>query len=248
MTQWVYVSFDFPQQELHRGAAFWCSVLDLSLGDPWSEHPELRTFLPRGEGDPYLNLQLIDGPSRIHLDFEVNGMDTVADRLVGIGATRLGASEQWRTLASPGGLPFCLVEASTHARRPPAVGSAGQRSRLVQVCIDSPSPAHRREVAFWRAATGWRWVGNHDESDIFAGKLYPAPGSPIQLLLQKLGSDDPATSVRAHLDLGSEDLEAEAARLATLGATRLWDGGGWITLRDPAGLFFCVTGNSPDDP
>jgi hypothetical protein len=118
----------------------------------------------------------------------------------------------------------------------------------VQVCIDSPALAHDREVAFWRAATGWRWVASPEESEEFAGKLYPNPGSPIQLLLQRLQRDDPGARVRAHLDLGCEDREAEAARLATLGASRLWDGSGWITLRDPSGLLFCVTGNPPDDP
>jgi hypothetical protein len=28
----------------------------------------------------------------------------------------------------------------------------------------------------------------------------------------------------------------------------MWDGSGWITLRDPAGLLFCTTENSPDAP
>ena len=54
--------------------------------------------------------------------------------------------------------------------------------------------------------------------------------------------------MRAHIDLGCDDREAEARRLVGLGAERLWDGDGWITLRDPAGLLFCATGNSPDAP
>ena len=97
--------------------------------------------------------------------------------------------------------------------------STGHRSRLVQICIDSPPAVHDQEVAFWRAATGWRWrEGSHDE---FAGKLYPPTGSSVQLLFQRLGSDDPATAVRAHIDLGADDVEAEATRLVELGAERL---------------------------
>ena len=97
-------------------------------------------------------------------------------------------------------------------------------------------------MAFWRAATGWRWrEGNGDE---FAGKLFPPAGSSAQLLFQKLGSDDPATAVRAHIDLGADDLEAEAGRLVGLGADRLGPGRGWIVLRDPVGMIFCVTGNA----
>ena len=70
----------------------------------------------------------------------------------------------------------------------------------------------------------------------------------MQLLLHRLGDDDGGTTVRAHLDLGTDDLELETQRLTDAGATRLWDGRGWITLRDPAGMLFCVTGNSPDAP
>ena len=55
-------------------------------------------------------------------------------------------------------------------------------------------------------------------------------------------------AVRAHIDLGADDIEAEAARLVGLGAERLGPGRGWIVLRDPVGMVFCVTGNSPDDP
>jgi hypothetical protein len=116
----------------------------------------------------------------------------------------------------------------------------------VQICIDSPPSVHDQEVAFWLAATGWRWrEGDHDE---FAGKLYPPTGSSAQLLLQRLGSDDAATAVRAHIDLGTDDVEAEATRLGQLGAIRLGPGRGWIVLSDPVGMVFCVTGNSPDYP
>lgn len=49
-------------------------------------------------------------------------------------------------------------------------------------------------------------------------------------------------------DLGADAVETEAARLVELGAERLEPGRGWIVLRDPVGMVFCVTGNSPDDP
>jgi hypothetical protein len=48
--------------------------------------------------------------------------------------------------------------------------------------------------------------------------------------------------------LGSDNVEAEAARLVGLGAQRLGPGRGWIVLRDPLGIVFCVTDNSPDGP
>ena len=90
-----------------------------------------------------------------------------------------------------------------------------------------------------------RWRSGSAE---FAGKLYPPAGSSVQLLFQKLGPDDPATAARAHIDLGADDIEAEAARLVGLGAEQLGLGRGWIVLRDPVGMVFCVTANSPDNP
>ena len=68
--------------------------------------------------------------------------------------------------------------------------------------------------------------------------------SPLQLLVQRLGADDP--EIRAHFDLGSRDLPAEVARMEALGARVLRPGSGFVALQDPVGLPFCVTGNDPD--
>jgi hypothetical protein len=92
----------------------------------------------------------------------------------------------------------------------------------------------------------WPWSASDAEE--FAGKLYPPSGSSVQLLFQRLGDDDAGTTVRAHIDLGTDDLEADAQRLVELGATRIGPGRGWVALRDPTGLVFCTTGNSPDAP
>jgi hypothetical protein len=169
----------------------------------------------------------------------------LADRLVKLWAVVTAQAEGWCPMSSPGGLPFCLVDRHEQIR-PPAQRFAGHRSRLVQICVDSPPNLHDQEVAFWQAATGWRWgEGSGGE---FAGKLYPPTGSSVQLLFQRLGPDDPATAVRAHIDLGAEDIEAEATRLVGMGAEWLGPGRGWIVLRDPVGMVFCVTDNSPDNP
>jgi hypothetical protein len=112
--------------------------------------------------------------------------------------------------------------------------------------VDSPAGVHEAEVAFWRSALSWRWA--ESDSEEFEGKLYPPPGSSAQLLFQRLGEDDSGAAVRAHIDLGTDDLEGEAQRLTQLGAERVGPGRGWIVLRDPTGLVFCATGNSPEAP
>jgi hypothetical protein len=86
-----------------------------------------------------------------------------------------------------------------------------------------------------------RWVDSL--SPEFAGKWHDDAGSPLQLLFQRL--EEPEGLVRAHLDLGTDDLASEVRRLRDLGAEDLGPGSGWHVLRDPAGLAFCATENSP---
>lgn len=245
MIGWVHVSIDLPVEHDHDLAQFWAEALGWPLGEPWSERPEFSSFQP-DHGDSYVHRQLVGGDPRVHPDLEVDDPSATEQRLLGLGASAVRATRSWRTLTSPGGLAFCLVAKADHDHRPPPIGEPGRRSRLVQISIDSPAAHHDREVDFWKAATGWRFEPG--DSPEFAGKLYPEPGSSVQFLLQRLDQDDPATAVRVHIDLGCEDREAEADRLVGLGAERRWDGDGWITLRDPAGMLFCTTGNSPDAP
>ena len=69
--------------------------------------------------------------------------------------------------------------------------------------------------------------------------------SPLQLLVQRLVADDGAQRARAHLDLGTDDMDAEVARVQSLGARPLWPSNGFVALQDPLGLPFCVTANDP---
>jgi hypothetical protein len=59
--------------------------------------------------------------------------------------------------------------------------------------------------------------------------------------VQRLGDGQ----ARVHLDIRTEDVDAEVARLEQLGATRVWRMDYWWVLQDPAGLPFCVVPASP---
>ena len=190
-----------------------------------------------------MHVQEIDGRPRVHLDVESHDPDATVDRAVELGGNLVGKSDRWRTLQSPGGLPFCVVKArGQHAPPEPTTWPEGHRSRLVQVCIDSPRAAHDQEVDFWRALLPGRWAGSSERE--FAGKWHDGAGSPLQLLFQRL--DEPRGPVRAHLDLGTDDRPAEVRRLRQLGAEDIGPGRGWHAVRDPAGLAFCATDNSPE--
>jgi predicted enzyme related to lactoylglutathione lyase len=242
--QWLHVVIDVPPALADEAARFWSAALGWPAGDPWRSHPEFRSF-EAADGDAYVLLQVGDHDPRVHIDLEVDDIDAEADRLAALGAAIRPRGAGWQPMSSPGGLPFCLVARSEHENRPSAPRwGDGPRTRLVQVCIDSPAGLHDQEVAFWRAALDWRWEASADEE--FAGKLYPPEGSPVQVLLQRLGADDGGMSTRVHIDLGSDDIAADADRLEMLGAARIGPGQGWIALRDPAGVAFCTTRNRPE--
>jgi len=238
---WLHTVIDVPGEVHASTAAFWAEALGWPLGQPWPGHPELRSFEP-AVGEAYAHLQQIDGPPRVHLDMESDDPAGTISTAVAAGAVLVRRSERWDSLLSPGGLPFCVLGARPHAAPEPAAWPDGHRSRLVQVCIDSPAASHDAEVAFWRALLPGRFVGS--PSAEFAGKWHD-DGSPVQLLFQRLGQPD--GGVRAHVDLGTDAQPAEIRRLLDLGADDLGAGhGGWHVLRDPAGLAFCVTENAPD--
>lgn len=69
------------------------------------------------------------------------------------------------------------------------------------------------------------------------------PDTDVRMLLQ-FTNDPKANKERMHLDLETDDVEAEVLRLETLGATR-WDhqrerGYDFWVMRDPWGNEFCV--------
>ena len=238
---WLHAVIDVPAERQMATASFWSDLLGWQLGDPWPDHPELRSFEP-GRGSPYVHLQEIVGPPRVHLDLE----STDPERTVGcardLGAALVAEHDQWRTLLSPGGLPFCVLETERRLAPSPTTWPDGHSSRMVQICIDSPATAHDLEVTFWRTLLSGRWADS--SAPEFAGKWHDDAGSPLQLLFQRL--DEPDGAVRAHLDHGTDDLAREVHRVRELGAAEIGPGRGWHVFRDPAGMAFCVTANSPE--
>jgi hypothetical protein len=178
----------------------------------------------------------------VHLDLESDTPEATVDDAIGLGAELTGRHDRWQSLRSPGGLPFCVLQAERREAPQPITFADGHRARMVQICIDSPRSVHATEVDFWRALLPGRW--NSSGAAEFAGKWHDDAGSPLQLLFQQL--DETGGSTRAHLDQGTDNVAVEVRRLVNLGASSVGPGDGWHVLRDVAGLPFCVTGNSPE--
>jgi len=111
-------------------------------------------------------------------------------------------------------------------------------SRIYKIVIDVPPADHDRELGFWRGASG-RPLDPGTRYPEYHGSELHSP--ELALLVQRLG-EGPA---RVHVDIHTDDLEAEVARLEGLGAQRVERMNHWWVMRDPAGLPFCVL---PDPP
>ena len=115
------------------------------------------------------------------------------------------------------------------------------RSRVCYFVIDVSDLD--RGTAFWTAALGAAEETVPASSRPIYRRLR-LPDSEIRVLLQKMTCDVKTGKERMHLDLETDDVDAEVARLEALGATRLdhqtergWDF--WV-LHDPWGNEFCV--------
>jgi predicted enzyme related to lactoylglutathione lyase len=108
------------------------------------------------------------------------------------------------------------------------------RSRLAILLLDLPPASHAAGLTFWAAATG-REAAVQDEQWASLGAF--ADGFHVEL--QRTGEGTPP---RWHVDIETDDIPAEVARLEALGATRTADMGRFWQMTDPAGLVFCVVG------
>jgi predicted enzyme related to lactoylglutathione lyase len=107
------------------------------------------------------------------------------------------------------------------------------RSRLTSVLVDVPSNDHETAVTFWSKAVGKdaKRIEGHPEY-AFLGQVTPG----VELMVQATGDDQP----RIHIDIESDDVDAEVERLKALGAVELERVNSWVIMRDPSGVVFCV--------
>jgi len=127
------------------------------------------------------------------------------------------------------------------------LGGSRDRSRLAHFVIDVDDLD--AGVAFWSAALDVKEEPLSEASSPVYRRLR-LPDSEIRVLLQR--TDDPKRhKERMHLDLETDNVEAEVRRLEALGATRydhqLERGYDFWVLRDPWANEFCVLQiNFPD--
>ena len=107
------------------------------------------------------------------------------------------------------------------------------RSRLAAVVIDSKVDDLDAAAAFWGRALGYA-VRPADADDPDYRDL-EGPEEQIRTLLQQV--EHPS---RVHIDIETDDIEAEVARLEKLGAKIVSKLPRWTVMEAPTGHRFCV--------
>lgn len=107
------------------------------------------------------------------------------------------------------------------------------RSRLFGLFVDVPHTDGDQSVAFWAGALGADPV--RLEPDDPYTDLRGALDGPVVMEVQRV--DD---APRYHVDIETDNVEAEVARLSKLGASEHVRNEGWVVLRAPGGHLLCV--------
>jgi glyoxalase superfamily protein len=116
------------------------------------------------------------------------------------------------------------------------------RSRLVQLMLDCDENQVTMEdgIRFWGQALGLS-PDPKDEPDDRYRNLIGRRGLP-NLALQRVS--EPSA---IHLDIETDDVEAEVKRLEALGAVRKYQKHTWWVMRAPTGHDFCVVRPQTED-
>jgi len=223
----VAVTFDALDPE--GLASFWGGL----LGRPIVPEPG-GALLPAE--DTQIGLRFVAAPTgrsgrnRLHLHLTSTSLDdqqrTVA-RALGLGGRHLDVGqlpeEEHIVLGDPEGNELCVIE--------PGNGFLAGCGHLGEVTCEGS----RAVGLFWSEALGWPLVWDRDEEtaiQLAAGGTKISWGGPP--VAPKHARN------RQRLDLDAAHPSAEAARLVSLGATRLGDHDGRVELADPDGNEFCV--------
>ncbi|MBI2994698.1 MAG: VOC family protein [Gammaproteobacteria bacterium] len=108
------------------------------------------------------------------------------------------------------------------------------RSRLAGFIIDCNTDDLDRAAAFWCAALGYARRPSREQADAGYALLDTPPGD-LHIEVQKVSHPS-----RVHIDIESDNVEAEVRRLEKLGAKRVQQVRTWWVMEAPTGQRFCV--------
>jgi hypothetical protein len=107
------------------------------------------------------------------------------------------------------------------------------KSRLGNIVIDCRTDDLLSEAQFWSGVLGYPLPEDLDSTGRFIQLVTP-PGE-VQVIIQKVRHEP-----RAHLDIETDSINSEVARLERLGARIVSRNDGWVVMQAPSGHRFCV--------
>jgi predicted enzyme related to lactoylglutathione lyase len=105
---------------------------------------------------------------------------------------------------------------------------------LATVVIDCQTEELDQAAAFWSKALGWEAEKLSDPLNANYRQLATPPGE-VTVLVQSVSHPS-----RVHIDIETDDIEAEVKRLESLGARRVAQVKRWWVMQAPTGQRFCV--------
>ena len=100
---------DCRTDRLDGEARFWSKALGYEIRP--SDDPDDANYvvLDTREGEPYIELQTVEHPSRVHLDIKTDDLEAEVQRLERLGATRVKKVKHWWVMEAPSGHRFCVI-------------------------------------------------------------------------------------------------------------------------------------------
>ncbi len=100
---------DCKTDDLAREAEFWSRALGYEIRP--SKDPEDANYviLATPDGEPYIEVQAVDHPSRVHLDIKTDNVEAEVRRLEALGAKRVREVRHWWVMEAPSGHRFCVI-------------------------------------------------------------------------------------------------------------------------------------------
>jgi predicted enzyme related to lactoylglutathione lyase len=108
------------------------------------------------------------------------------------------------------------------------------KSRLGAIVIDCQTQHLDAAADFWSKALGWSSepLSNPDDSNY---RRLETPPAEVNVLVQTVSHPS-----RVHIDIETDDVDAEVRRLEQLGARRVAQVKRWWVMEAPTGQRFCV--------
>uniref|UniRef100_B8HQB6 VOC domain-containing protein n=1 Tax=Cyanothece sp. (strain PCC 7425 / ATCC 29141) TaxID=395961 RepID=B8HQB6_CYAP4 len=102
---------DCQTDNLEQAAEFWSQALGYAIKPSTAPEDQNYAVFAVEPDQPYVEVQKVDHPSRVHLDIETDDIEAEVSRLEKLGAKRLRQVQNWWVMEAPTGHRFCVVPA-----------------------------------------------------------------------------------------------------------------------------------------